>query len=103
MGQVVGKIEIGELVVDQLLAALPGFRGFLFVGTHNSLAELRLDRLVLGFLLEQLARDHAACKDLLADLAADAVGQDGVVGQLHVDFEYFGQRQRGWVVEIGHE
>ena len=103
MGQVVGEVEIGELLANQLLATLPDVPCLFQIGLSNPLALLRLDRLVLYLLFEQLARDHAALEDLLAHLAANAVGQDRVVGQLQVDFEDFWQWQRGLSVEIGHE
>jgi len=98
--QVMAKVEVGQLVTNPPLAALPHLRSLLPVGIVESLALLGLPGLVLHLLLEHLARQEAARENLLTHAPADAIGQDRIVGQLQIDLVDLGDWQRGVLVSI---
>jgi hypothetical protein len=82
VGEVIGKVEIREMLPGPPYALLPNFRRFLDERVIQPLPPLRKDRFLPHFLLKDARGDNASRKELLTHSLPDPTGQDRILGDL---------------------
>ncbi len=92
VGQIVGEVEVGQVIAGDLLATRPHIRGLLAERVGEPLSALGLYGLVAHLGLEVLRRDDAPIEQLLAHAFPDAAGQDRILAQLEIESEDLGKR-----------
>ncbi|MEJ2151136.1 MAG: hypothetical protein P8Z40_16930 [Chloroflexota bacterium] len=86
--QVVGEVEIRQVVADALGALQPDIRRLLLQRIGYPFQLLGADRLVGDLLLEDRRADHAAPEHLVAHAVPDPLGKDRVLADLQVEAKH---------------
>ena len=81
MRQVIGEVEIRQIVASDAKAIHPDVRGFALVRTPQAFTFLRLDRLFVHLRLKCLTSDHPTLKHLLPHALTDVRRKDRVFMQ----------------------
>ncbi len=89
VGEIIGKVEICEVVPDLPQALLPNFRQFLGERVKQPFPFLGKDRLLPHFVYKYPAGDNAPREDLLTHTLPDPAGQDRILGDLQVKGQDF--------------